>query len=167
MKKSLRTMKTIVIMLLCLSMIFCNIAFASEAPDEKGIDTAYEFPITPASESWNKLTTINDKIAACQIPNDILLNLTTSALIETVSNYPLAVNLYAYDTLKQGYDKVKEQFNGLAELERRFINAPAETEKALESFIESSKRTASSEDFRVYYMARIIQGVKATTTHGE
>lgn len=88
---------------------------------ERTINEAYDFPIKKGTEEWLSLTTIHDKIDACQIPEDILTQLTTEALIETVKNYPLGVNIYAYDSIDLGYEKVKSQFNGLAELEKRIL----------------------------------------------
>lgn len=83
------------------------------------IDTPYIYPVTPEKKEWKNLKTHEEKVAACQIPEDILNSLTTEALIETVKNYPLAVDMYAYNSVQEGYQVLKEQFNGIKELSSR------------------------------------------------
>lgn len=56
------------------------------------------------------------KAEVCQIPEDILGSMTTEALIETVVNYPLFINVFAYDNKKTGLEHVIGYFNGLQEL---------------------------------------------------
>ena len=45
--------------------------------------------------------------------------MTTEALIETVLNYPLAINIVAYDSPQIGLEEVTKYFNGLQELSKR------------------------------------------------
>lgn len=130
--------------------------FAENNEHDYSIDEAYTYPIIPETSEWNALETINDKLEACQIPEAILSELTTPALIESVANYPLSVNLYAYNNLEEGYNKVKEQFNGLAELERRMIKEPGKTQVAIDDFMQSNVKTVSDGDgFQSFYMNRI------------
>lgn len=104
------------------------------------VDKAYNFTITPEMKSeWSKLKTLEDKLEVCQIPNDILQSMSTKALVETVSNFPLSVNLYAYDTLELGYKMLKDDFNGLAELEKRMKENPELTEALINSRIAKMK----------------------------
>ena len=84
--------------LLCLtgSAFATNVAEPEPAVlDESGysIDTPYEYPITLDMPEWASLTSLQEKLEVCQIPEDILPQLTTPALIETVLDYPLAVNV--------------------------------------------------------------------------
>ena len=53
-----------------------------------GNETPYDYPITPESPEWATMTT-DEKIAACQIPEDILATMSTDALNTTLVNYPL------------------------------------------------------------------------------
>lgn len=81
-------------------------------------------------------------IDACEIPTDILNNMSTQALLKTVLNYPLLIDLYAYDITQKGFNAVSTHFNGLVELQNR-IDAPKhilETYKNLN--IVSSKSQA-------------------------
>jgi len=75
----------------------------------------YRYPILPGMSSWpygNHQAMTN----ACQIPEQLLTNMTTDELLVTVLYYPLFGDIYAYDSLEMGYEVLKKQFNGLREL---------------------------------------------------
>ena len=86
--------------------------------EEKLIETPYEYPVVPGTSEWAELEDFPSKIEACQIPENILKNMSTEALVETVLNYPLFKIYFFYDkaTLYDGY---KDIFNGIQELETR------------------------------------------------
>ena len=86
---------------------------------EYSITEAYQYPLVPGMEEWKTLDSLQKKAEACQIPEDILGSMTTEALIETVVNYPLFINVFAYDNKKTGLEHVKGYFNGLQELYER------------------------------------------------
>jgi hypothetical protein len=86
---------------------------------EYTITEAYQYPVVPGMEEWKKLKSLPEMAVACQVPEDILGSMTTEALIETVVNYPLFINLFAYENKKTGLEHVKGYFNGLQELYER------------------------------------------------
>ncbi len=57
-------------------------------------NTPYDFPVKPGSEQWAAFTTGQQMVDACQIPEDVLSQLSTEALAETCMNYPLYSNIY-------------------------------------------------------------------------
>src|SRR4051812_19447777 len=79
-------------------------------------NTPYNFPVKPGSEEWNKFTSVDEMYKTCQIPDDILNNLTTPALLKTCLNYPVSSILLLQNTPQEGFDSWKEHFNGVAEL---------------------------------------------------
>ena len=81
--------------------------------------TAYDYPIKPGTSEWSQFDDHAEMVDACQIPEDVLKTMSTDALIETVLNYPLLDDIYAYDTFQEGFDAVSEHFNGLLELLNR------------------------------------------------
>lgn len=83
------------------------------------ISEPYQYPITPGTNEWNELKTLEERVRACEIPDYILSVLTTEALVESVVDYPLIVYMFAYDTTQMGYEKVISYFNGLQELATR------------------------------------------------
>lgn len=149
---------------MCIVMLFIQAtpAYAlTESTVSYSINKAYDYPITPDDEKeWAQLTTLNDKLNACQIPEDILNKMTTPALIETVANYPLSVNLYAFDTLDLGYQMVKGSFNGLAELEKRMQSNPQEVKAVLNTEIKKYSSNTNEEkntvnDLNYYFIKRV------------
>jgi hypothetical protein len=80
---------------------------------------AYDFPIKPGTSEWAALQTHGEMVAACQVPEPILRDMSTAGLIETCLNYPLIGDMGAYNSWQQGFDRVAARFNGLQELLRR------------------------------------------------
>jgi hypothetical protein len=85
----------------------------------KRIDTAYEYPVLPGSDEWVSLGTTDARVAACQIPEDALKNMTTGALAETVIGYPFIINISAYNSREEGLAAFVKEFNGVRELMTR------------------------------------------------
>ncbi|MDD2436970.1 MAG: hypothetical protein PHG27_08040, partial [Massilibacteroides sp.] len=86
---------------------------------QKQIDTAYDFPIKPGSEKWASFNTHEEMVEACQIPEDILNQLSTPALVETCINYPLRYDYIAYNDVRKGISIILNSFNGFLELSKR------------------------------------------------
>ena len=96
-----------------LALIFSVNAYMNESVE------AFQYPVTPEMEEWAAFQSLDEMIKACQIPDDILSKMSTDELVEAVANYPLAVNVCAYDTPQEGIAHIKEYFNGLQELSKR------------------------------------------------
>ena len=76
----------------------------------------YIFPIEPGTKEWAKLKNNKEKVSVCQIPANQLKLLSTSELLETCLNYPLLPDIFAFNNMQDGFDKFKEDFNGIKEL---------------------------------------------------
>ncbi|MBQ4650104.1 MAG: hypothetical protein IJB73_05325 [Firmicutes bacterium] len=96
------------------------------------ITEPYDYPIVPKTEEWNELQDHMKMIEVCTIPNDILNRMTTQALMETVANYPLLVDMLVWDDNQTGYELVKEHFNGLQEFAER-----EDASEVLQTYMES------------------------------
>jgi hypothetical protein len=46
------------------------------------INDKYEFPIKQGTEEWVQFETIEERIVALQVPNDVLIKITTEGLLE-------------------------------------------------------------------------------------
>jgi hypothetical protein len=77
------------------------------------VETPYEYPVIPGTQEWNDLNSLDEKIAVCSVDEDLLAAMTTPALLETVLNYPLLVNIYAFGDPEIGIESVSEYFPGL------------------------------------------------------
>lgn len=81
--------------------------------------SGYVFPLRPGTSAWSKLENHQKMVDVCQIPDEVLAKMPTSALVETILFYPLGMDMFAYDDVAIGYKVVAEHFNGLQELETR------------------------------------------------
>lgn len=144
----------------------CVSVSAMEAVTEEAkISVAYEYPIVPGMAEWKQLNTHAKKIDACQIPEDILKNLTTEALVETVMNYPLLVDMLAYNTQFAGYQAVYNGFNGLRELQTREDAVECmENYQSKVSLLNEVDRSTLTNDFILMdvYVEGIITGLEAS-----
>jgi hypothetical protein len=104
--------------LLMLKMPFTSIVQTDSVQAASASD-AYDYPIKPGTDGWKAFTTHDEMLEACQIPEDILKNMSTKALVETVLDYPLLGDMWAYNSIQQGFEAVASQFNGLPELLNR------------------------------------------------
>ena len=115
-------MKKVLSIVLTLTMVFamCTVAFAAEndqsTPAGEGnytVDTPFVYPVQPGSDVWAALDSLDAKIAACAVDTDLLESMTTEALLETVLNYPLLINIYAFTTVEEGLASVSRYFEGI------------------------------------------------------
>jgi len=100
-------------------MLFACASFAQKS------NTPYDFPVKPGSEKWQSFKTVDDMYAACQIPADVLSNLSTAALIQTCLRYPASSILLIHGSPQLSFDEWKQHFNGIAALLAR-KDAPAQ-----------------------------------------
>ena len=81
------------------------------------IDTPYEYPIVPGTPEWAALENNIAKINACAVPDELVYQMTTDALLETYLTHPLAYNAYAYDDYSLGFEILRAYYHiGLDEL---------------------------------------------------
>jgi len=111
-EKGEQPMKRIAVLLIIAIVI--GVIPATDA--SQAITKPYDFPIRPGTDAWRAFTTHVEMVEACQIPEDVLVRMTTEALVKTVSTYPLAIDIMAFDTNDVGVRQVIENFNGLQEL---------------------------------------------------
>ena len=95
-----------------------SLAFLEACTDTCETDV-YVFPVQPGSREWATFRTHGEMVAACQVPEPILRDMSTEGLIETCLSYPLIGDMGAYNSWQQGLDRVAARFNGLQELLRR------------------------------------------------
>lgn len=99
--------------LLCPLCISAILAPASGQSAGQRVNTPYEYPVVPGTEEWVGLTSLSEKIEACAVDTDLMASMTTPALLETVLDYPLLVNMLAFNTEEEGIASVSEYFEGL------------------------------------------------------
>lgn len=121
MKRTYNLLAIILSVTMLASVISGNaIALESTSNNSKyTIDLPYEYPVQPGTDEWFALETHGNRAAISQIPDDILHALTTNALVETVINYPFMSDMLLFSDGETGYQIVRDNFNGLQELEVR------------------------------------------------
>lgn len=72
----------------------------------------------PASDEIKQLS-IRDKLAACQIPEELLPNISTNELVDLCLNYPLMSDARYSATPEYAVYTILRQFNGFIELQSR------------------------------------------------
>ncbi len=80
------------------------------------LDNGYNFPLKPGMPEWKNLQTHDEMLAALQIPQAILTNMTTKELVITCLNYPLFSDVWAFNSFKTGIETALRNFNGFQEL---------------------------------------------------
>jgi hypothetical protein len=117
-RNDMKMKKVLSIVIALVLVLSCNVSGVSAETQLRNytIDKPYEYPITPYDDEWKLLETKLEGLKLCQIPNEILHNLTTEALLETVLNYPFLIDYHAYNSYKQAAEKFMKTFNGFKEL---------------------------------------------------
>lgn len=78
----------------------------------------YSFPIVPGTDEWKSISH-TQRVASLQLPDDTLQSISTERLLETCLYYPFNIDIFALDDQIYSFNRVKEQFNGYAELYQR------------------------------------------------
>jgi hypothetical protein len=105
-------MKKTITILLCTCLILTN-GYGQKT------DQPYDYPVKPGSSQWQAFKSIQDMYDACQIPIQVLNQLSTKALIQTCLNYPAMAVLLVQNTPQQGFDTWRQHFNGIEALYKR------------------------------------------------
>jgi hypothetical protein len=74
------------------------------------------YPVAPGMKQWMEMKSVEEKRKACQIPQEVLKNLSTSDLVETCLNYPLFRDVFLFDNIQEGFNMLVRNFNGMQEL---------------------------------------------------
>jgi len=84
-------------------------------PSRWGMD-AYEYPVQPGTANWKAFDTHDEMVASVQIPEKTLKEMSTDGLVRTTLQYPLYLDVLAFNSFQQGMEKITADFNGLQEL---------------------------------------------------
>ena len=102
-------MKTI----LFFSLIF--LSFVSSAQEK----TLWDYPVKPKTDEWKKLDSNKAKVDVCQIPENILHDISTEDLMSLCLQFPLLYDVFAFNNINYGLKKLFSDFNGIREFSKR------------------------------------------------
>ena len=98
-------------------VISSNISvYAAYDIDESSAQNNYQYKITSDSAEWKTLNSHDEMVAACQIADDEIQEMTTDMLVLAYLNYPLLGDMYAYNSIETGFAALRKQCNVLDEL---------------------------------------------------
>ena len=80
---------------------------------------AWDYPVKPGMETWKLFQSNEEMVHACQIPEEIISSLSTEELTDLCLQYPLLYDVFAFNSLNDGLDKLFSDFNGIRELNKR------------------------------------------------
>ena len=79
----------------------------------------WDFPVKPGTEEWDQFQTHEEIVNARQIPEDILVSLSTDDLTTLCMEYILYASVFIFDHVDDGLDALFDEFNGVRELFQR------------------------------------------------
>jgi len=110
---------------------------AREDKPEAGVDglstpsgPIYSYPVRPGSPEWKALRSHAEMVEVCQVPEDILENMSTAALVSTCLSYPLLGEIFAFNSTQDGIDTVTSRSNCL----RALLERPDAAEELLQLY---------------------------------
>lgn len=91
-------------------VLFPIIAFSQRNND------SYDYPVRPGTEEWKQFESTTQMIEACQVPENILNNMSTEGLVETCLNHPLYGDVFSNENILNNFNDLTTKFNCFQEL---------------------------------------------------
>lgn len=123
----------------------------------------YDFPVKQGSKEWQQLESIEKRIAALQIPEDLLTRISTEGLLETCIAFPYLTDILFYNDYQKGFDELVSEFNGYKELLKRIdlIDALLKKYKKQTINIESIRTLSIVEQGRFSFRHFVLEFILA------
>lgn len=74
------------------------------------------YSVLPGDPEWEQLGSVEDKIRACAIDEEILRNLTDEELVQAILDYPFIIDLWLVDDYRIGVQSVCKNSDAFREL---------------------------------------------------
>jgi hypothetical protein len=97
-----------------LIIVFSLVAGIANA--QMATKVAWDYPVKPGSEEWNRLKTEQERIDAVQVPEDVLMKLSPEEVVKLCLSFPLFGYYTAFNTPQDGFSVMKNRFNIFAHL---------------------------------------------------
>jgi len=94
---------------LLILIIFTFLGFLLNAQEEK----RWDYPVKPRTEEWKTLESNKAKVEVCQVPEQILRDISTNDLMILCLQYPLLYDVFAFNSINDGLTKLFADFNGI------------------------------------------------------
>ena len=93
------------IRVLNLAIQICFITFVVNA------QVAWDYPVKPGMEEWNRLETEQERIDVLQIPGDVLASLSSEEVVRLCITFPSFGHFTAWNTPQEGFDVMLSRYN--------------------------------------------------------
>lgn len=80
------------------------------------INEPFVFSLQPGNDEWAEFESTAEIVALLQVPEYVLSEMSTPALLETVLNYPYILMHFAFNCPEIAFRRLYEDFNGFREL---------------------------------------------------
>ncbi|MDR0605833.1 MAG: hypothetical protein LBG80_16185 [Bacteroidales bacterium] len=123
----MKTIKNITFVIICFLLISCGINDVELTCEERikarleyvniarPVDS-YNYPVYPGMPEWSEFQTMEEMIAACQVPENILNEMSTQAIIQAIWEYPfvlVVLHRYHYQADFDGTFSGNNAYNAL------------------------------------------------------
>lgn len=137
-----------VAVLLSMSTSAMAISIDDGLASSQRIITEYVYPVTPGTDEWDELETFSQRLAACRIPQETLEQMTTSALVNAVLDFPFLGNILIYENTETGFKNLLNQCDALREL----LTRPDGPNLLSESYLSltNTMQTRASADYETH-----------------
>lgn len=123
----------------------------------------YIFPDISGMNNWDSPTIVKDRLAALQIPDAVLVSMTTEGLVETCLEFPYMLDILFYGNYQNGVDALLEIFNGYRELMKRpdLIDALIEKYYRMSKDVTETNKLSDIEKGRFSYRHFVLEFMMA------
>ena len=83
------------------------------------MEQSYLYPVRPGMDIWKTFRSHEQMAAACRVPEDVQRHLSTPALLDTVLEHPMIIDIYAQNSCTAVQRHVRLCQNAIPELEAR------------------------------------------------
>lgn len=122
----------IIVSVVCLTMLSVSVVYAEEVSETSDLTAsgyADFYESVKNSEEWINTDDRTLRGEMLQLPEEMLERMNTADLLNAVLDYPYFIDIYAFDDIQMGIERLFDNFNGAQELAQRSDAAEALMDK--------------------------------------
>jgi hypothetical protein len=142
-----------------MKIIFCIILLINGLFVYSQTVDVYRFPIKQGSQEWKQIESVEKRIATLQIPDTVLIKISTEGLLETSLAFPYLTDVLYADNYQKGFEALISEFNGFRELLKRrdLIDVSLRKYKSLSTDIKNIRSLDSIEQGKLTFRHFVLE----------
>ncbi|MBQ6292633.1 MAG: hypothetical protein IJK77_01995 [Lachnospiraceae bacterium] len=108
----MKTIKQLVIVTITVALLASSSVFAKDS------ESRYVYPITIESDNWFDYSVL-EKVQMLWIDDQILKTMSNKQLVEAIADYPYLIDIYFFDSIKEGLEVLADECCAYRELIQR------------------------------------------------